>query len=141
TVDGTTYPLVRPFLVLATQNPVEMEGTYPLPEAQRDRFFARTAIGYPDPANEVAMLSARERVDPLDGLRPVADTATVQQMIAAVNEIQIAPALQQYIVQIIGLSRGLPQVRLGCSPRAVLHLGRAAKAAAALAGRDYVIPD
>ncbi len=141
TVDGTTYPLARPFLVLATQNPVEMEGTYPLPEAQRDRFFARTAIGYPDPASEVSMLADHDRSDPLDHLRPVVDTATVTRMIAAVAGVQIAPALRNYIVEVIGATRGLPEVRLGCSPRAVLHLGRAAKAAAALDGRNYVIPD
>ena len=141
TVDGTTFPLSRPFLVLATQNPVEMEGTYPLPEAQRDRFFARTAIGYPDPAHEVAMLADREVSDPLSELTEVASTSQVADMIDAVGRIHIAPALRQYIVAIVGTTRGMPQVRLGCSPRAVLHLGRAAKAAAALSGRAYVIPD
>ncbi len=141
TVDGTTYPLARPFLVLATQNPVEMEGTYPLPEAQRDRFFARTAIGYPDPASEVAMLAGHDQSDPLQLLQPVADTATVKQMITVVSQVQIAPALRQYIVEIVGMTRAIPEVRLGCSPRAVLHLGRASKAAAALDGRDYVVPD
>lgn len=141
TVDGATYPLSSPFLVLATQNPVEMEGTYPLPEAQRDRFFARTAIGYPDAASEVAMLAGREISDPMDSIVPVVDTATVASMITGVNHVHIAPALRQYIVAIIGQTRSLPEVRLGCSPRAVLHLGRAAKAAAALAGRSYVTPD
>lgn len=141
TVDGTTYPLTRPFLVLATQNPVDMEGTYPLPEAQRDRFLARTAIGYPDPLSEAAMLADRQTTDPLQSLRPVADTATVVGLVDAVNQVHIAPALRHYIVAIVGATRTRPQVRLGCSPRAVLHLGRAAKAAAALAGREYVIPD
>lgn len=141
TVDGTTYPLSRPFLVLATQNPVEMEGTYPLPEAQRDRFFARTAIGYPDPASEVAMLAARQGANPLDELTPIVDTATVSAMIATVETVRIAPALREYLVRVVGATRTLPQVRLGCSPRAVLHLARGAKAAAALAGRNYVIPD
>ena len=141
TVDGTTYPLARPFLVLATQNPVEMEGTYPLPEAQRDRFFARTAIGYPDPASEVAMLAGHDRTDPLDSLVAVADTATITQAIASVANVQIAPALRNYIVELVGATRAIGEVRLGCSPRAVLHLGRAAKAAAALDGRDYVVPD
>jgi MoxR-like ATPase len=141
TVDGTTYRLDRPFLVLATQNPVEMEGTYPLPEAQRDRFFARTAIGYPDPASEVAMLAGHDRSDPLDALSPVADTATVTQMFATTARVQIAPALRNYIVELVGTTRAIPEVRLGCSPRASLHLGRAAKAAAALDGRDYVVPD
>ncbi|MEO7124773.1 MAG: MoxR family ATPase [Nakamurella sp.] len=141
TVDGTTYPLTRPFLVLATQNPVDMEGTYPLPEAQRDRFLARTAIGYPDPLSEVAMLEDRQTSDPLEMLQPVADTATVVSLVNAVNRVHIAPALRHYIVAIVGATRARPQVRLGCSPRAVLHLARAAKAAAALAGREYVIPD
>jgi MoxR-like ATPase len=141
TVDGNTYRLARPFLVLATQNPVEMEGTYPLPEAQRDRFFARTAIGYPDPASEIAMLAGHDRTDPLDELSPVADTATVSEMVAAAGRVQISQALRGYVVELVASTRGIPEVRLGCSPRAVLHLGRAAKAAAALDGRDYVVPD
>ena len=141
TVDGTTYPLARPFLVMATQNPVEMEGTYPLPEAQRDRFLARTAIGYPDPAAEVAMLGDRDRSDPLDALRPVADAATVSALIGAVAGVHVAPELRRYIVDIIGATRAIPEVRLGASPRAVLHLARAAKAAAALDGRTFVLPD
>ncbi|NNG36060.1 AAA domain-containing protein [Nakamurella sp. DB0629] len=141
TVDGTSYPLARPFLVLATQNPVEMEGTYPLPEAQRDRFLARTAIGYPDTRSEVAMLAERDRVDPLDAIRPVTDIATVAAMVAGVNQVHLAPELRNYIVEIIGATRQTPEVRLGASPRAVLHLGRAAKAAAALEGRGFVVPD
>jgi MoxR-like ATPase len=141
TVDGTTYPLGQPFLVLATQNPVEMEGTYPLPEAQRDRFLARTAIGYPDAGSEAAMLTDRQAIDPLTTLSPVVDTATVRQLIAAVNQVHIAPEVRDYIVAVVRATRGAPHVRLGGSPRAVLHLGRAAKAAAALVGRPYVIPD
>ena len=141
TVDGTTYPLARPFLVMATQNPVEMEGTYPLPEAQRDRFLARTSIGYPDPAAEVAMLGDRDRSDPLDALRPVADAATVSALIGAVATVHIAPELRRYVVDVIGATRAMPEVRLGASPRAVLHLARAAKAAAALDGRSFVLPD
>ncbi len=141
TVDGTTYPLARPFLVLATQNPVEMEGTYPLPEAQRDRFLARTAIGYPDPATEVAMLAGRDHSDPLDTLTAVADGPTVAALIDAVATVHVAHELRQYIVEIIGSTRAIPEVRLGASPRAVLHLARAAKAAAALDGRGYVVPD
>ena len=141
TVDGTSYQLGRPFLVLATQNPVEMEGTYPLPEAQRDRFLARTAIGYPDPASEVAMLAGRDRSDPLDTLTPVIDARTVTALIAATNTVHVAPELRQYIVDVVGATRVMPEVRLGASPRAVLHLGRAAKAAAALDGRPYIVPD
>jgi len=141
TVDGTTYPLARPFLVLATQNPVEMEGTYPLPEAQRDRFLARTSIGYPDPAAEVAMLAGRDRFDPLDSLVAVTDGPTVAQMIDATATVHLAHELRQYIVEVVGATRAIAEVRLGASPRAVLHLAKAAKAAAALDGRGYVVPD
>jgi MoxR-like ATPase len=141
TVDGTTYALARPFLVLATQNPVEMEGTYPLPEAQRDRFLARTSIGYPDAATEVAMLAGRDQSDPLDTLAAVTDGATVAGLIDAVTGVHLAHELRQYIVEIVGATRAIPEVRLGGSPRAVLHLARAAKAAAALDGRGYVVPD
>ena len=141
TVDGTSYQLARPFLVLATQNPVEMEGTYPLPEAQRDRFLARLSIGYPDRNAEIAMLADRDRVDPLATLRPVTDAAMVSKLIDAVSTVHLAPPLRQYIVEIVGATRAVPEVRLGASPRAVLHLARAAKAAAALDGRPFVVPD
>ncbi|WP_328842575.1 AAA family ATPase [Nakamurella leprariae] len=141
TVDGTTYQLARPFLVVATQNPVEMEGTYPLPEAQRDRFLARMSIGYPDPTTEVAMLSDRDRTDPLALLRPVATVERTAQLIDAVTRVHLAPALRSYLVEIVAATRGLPDVRLGASPRAVLHLARAAKASAAMDGRTFVVPD
>ncbi|MGS0686956.1 AAA family ATPase [Nakamurella sp. GG22] len=141
TVDGTSYQLARPFLVLATQNPVEMEGTYPLPEAQRDRFLARLSIGYPDRNAEISMLADRDRTDPLTALGPVTDAATVSRLIDAVMGVHLAPPLRQYIVEIVGATRALPEVRLGASPRAVLHLARAAKAAAALDGRPFVVPD
>jgi len=141
TVDGTSYHLARPFLVLATQNPVEMEGTYPLPEAQRDRFLARLSIGYPDRNAEIGMLADRDRTNPLDLLRPVTDAATVSGLISAVQTVHLAPALRQYIVEIVATTRSVPEVRLGASPRAVLHLARSAKAAAALDGRAFVVPD
>ncbi len=141
TSDGTTYPLGKPFLVMATQNPVEMEGTYPLPEAQRDRFLARTAIGYPDRRSEAAMLNEQDRRDPLDELNPITDGETVRRLIEATSRIHIAPELQHYIVDLVSASRSLPDVRLGASPRAALHLMRAAKASAALDGRPFVIPD
>ena len=141
TVDGTSYQLAQPFLVLATQNPVEMEGTYPLPEAQRDRFLARLSIGYPDRNAEIGMLADRDRTDPLSVLRPVTDAATVSAMIDSVATVHLAPPLRQYIVEIVGSTRAVPEVRLGGSPRAVLHLARAAKAAAALDGRPFVVPD
>ena len=141
TVDGTSYRLARPFLVLATQNPVEMEGTYPLPEAQRDRFLARMSIGYPDRAAEVGMLADRDRVDPLEALRPVTDAATVATLVDAVGAVHLAPPLRQYLVDLVAATRSVPEVRLGASPRAVLHLARAAKVAAALDGRAFVVPD
>ena len=141
TVDGTSYRLARPFLVLATQNPVEMEGTYPLPEAQRDRFLARMSIGYPDRTAEVGMLADRDRVDPLEALRPVTDAATVATLVDAVGAVHLAPPLRQYLVDLVAATRSVPEVRLGASPRAVLHLARAAKVAAALDGRAFVVPD
>lgn len=139
-VDGATHPLAEPFLVLATQNPVEMEGTYPLPEAQRDRFLARTAIGYPDAAAESAMLLDREASDPLRDLRPVTDAATVREVIAAVRRVHLAPLVRDYLVAVVRSTRTAPGVRLGASPRAALHLSRAARARAALHGRDHVTP-
>ncbi len=141
TVDGTSYRLARPFLVLATQNPVEMEGTYPLPEAQRDRFLARMSIGYPDRSAEVGMLADRDRIDPLDSLRPVTDAATVASLVDAVATVHLAPPLRHYLVEIVAATRAVPEVRLGASPRAVLHLARAAKVSAALDGRSFVVPD
>lgn len=140
-VDGTTYTLARPFLVLATQNPVEMEGTFPLPEAQRDRFLAQTSIGYPAADAELEMLLDRDQVDPLTSVRPVTDDAGVLAMAAAVRRVHLAPQVRSYLVGIVRATRGLPGVRLGASPRAALHLARAAKASAALAGRPYVVPD
>ena len=140
-VDGLTHRLGLPFMVIATQNPVEMEGTYPLPEAQRDRFMARIEMGYPAPAAEVAMLDAHAGVDPLTRLRPVADGASVLRMVRAVSTVHIAPAVKEYIVAVVGATRTSEDLRLGASPRASLHLLRAARARAAMAGRDYVIPD
>ena len=141
TVDVHSHELARPFVVLATQNPVEFEGTYPLPEAQRDRFLARLSIGYPDHNAEIAMLSDRDRVDPLAMLRPVTDAAMVSGLIDAVATVHLSQPVRQYIVELIGATRAVPEVRLGASPRAVLHLARAAKAAAALDGRPFVVPD
>ncbi|PWD51033.1 ATPase [Serinibacter arcticus] len=140
-VDGTTYPLTRPFLVLATQNPVEMEGTFPLPEAQRDRFLAQTTIGYPDRAAELAMLEDRHTADPLDDVRQVADGPLVQRLADAVAQVHVAAQVRDYLLTLVRGTRELPEVLLGASPRAALHLSRAAKAAAAMEGRDYVVPD
>ena len=141
TVDGVTYVLEAPFLVLATQNPIDMEGTYPLPEAQRDRFMARISMGYPDRIAEIAMLGEHAAVDPLETLEPVSDATEVRRLIAAVKAIYVSDAIKAYAVDLAEASRRAAEVRLGASPRATLQLLRVAKAWAAIGGRDYVIPD
>jgi len=141
TVDGQTYELHKPFIVMATQNPIEMEGTYPLPEAQRDRFMARISMGYPSPAAEVAMLETHGDTSPLDDLVPVTDGETVAKLIETVRTLWTSPAVKQYVVDLITATRSTPALRLGASPRASLHLLRSARAHAALAGRDHVLPD
>ena len=141
TVDGVTYGLASPFLVVATQNPIEMDGTYPLPEAQRDRFTARVSIGYPDPAAELTMLDEHAAAEPLEQLRPVADAPTVQAVIEAVRRIRVGQEVRQYCVDLVTATRRLPDLRLGASPRATLQLVRAARAQAALQGRGFVTPD
>jgi MoxR-like ATPase len=140
-VDGTTYELQAPFMVIATQNPIEMEGTYPLPEAQRDRFMARVSMGYPPPAAEVRMIDTHGAAEPILDLEPVADAAEVAKMIDVVRTIYVSDAVKQYAVDIASATRRNPDLRLGASPRASLHLIRAARAYAAVEGRDYVIPD
>ena len=141
TVDGTTYELHAPFIVMATQNPIEMEGTYPLPEAQRDRFMARISMGYPSPAAELELLEVHGSRSPLDSLRPVTDAATINSVVEAVMRVHASPAIRQYIVDLVNRSRSTSALRLGASPRAGLHLLRSARAHAALEGRDHVIPD
>ena len=141
TIDGETYPLPQPFMVVATQNPIEMEGTHPLAEAQRDRFIVRVAVGYPSASSELAMLDGHSGRSPGEAVRPVTDARTVMAMIAAVQGVYAAPALKQYIVDVAHATRTSSAVRLGASPRAAIHLLRAARAHAALAGRDHVLPD
>jgi MoxR-like ATPase len=141
TVDGTTYRLQAPFLVIATQNPIEMEGTYPLPEAQRDRFTARISIGYPTAAAELEMLDTHGSSSPLDSLKPVATASDVRQLIAAVRGVLVTAQVKEYIIALAAATRSAPELRLGASPRASLQLLRASRARAALDGRDYVIPD
>ena len=141
TVDGTTYPLELPFMVIATQNPVEMEGTYPLPEAQRDRFTARISIGYPDAGAELAMLNSHGSASPLDDLKPVAHASDIRALIGAVHGVHVAAQIRQYVIDLVSATRHAQELRLGASPRAALHLFRASKAWAALDGRDFVIPD
>ena len=141
TVDGTTYMLQEPFMVIATQNPVEMEGTYPLPEAQRDRFTARISLGYPPPAAEREMLNTHGSTSPLDQLKPVARASDVHQLVLAVRKVLVSDQVKDYIINLANATRTSPELRLGASPRATLHLLRASRAWAALDGRDYVIPD
>jgi MoxR-like ATPase len=141
TVDGVTYGLEAPFMVLATQNPIDMEGTYPLPEAQRDRFTARIPMGYPDRRAEIAMLGEHAGQDPLDALPAVSDAMEVRKLIDTVHAVYVSDAIKAYAVDLAEATRRATEVRLGASPRATLQLLRAAKAWAALAGREYVIPD
>ena len=141
TVDGTTFELQPPFMVIATQNPIEMEGTYPLPEAQRDRFMARVSMGYPVLRSELAMLDSHSAANPLDDLEPVTDAAEIAKLVDIVRSVYVADAVKRYAIDITAGTRHSPDLRLGASPRATLHLIRAARAHAALEGRDYVIPD
>ena len=141
TVDAMTYQLESPFLVIATQNPIEMEGTYVLPEAQRDRFMARVSIGYPPAAAEMAMIANHAGANPLDDLEPVTDAAEIRKLIDIVNHIHVAEPIQRYAVGIVAATRASGELSLGASPRATLHLIRAAKASAALQGREFVLPD
>ncbi|MDQ4490321.1 MoxR family ATPase [Sinomonas sp. ASV486] len=141
TVDGTSYTLGEPFMVVATQNPIEMEGTYPLPEAQRDRFMARISMGYPDAAAEAEMLEDHQSDSPLLKVEPVADAAEVRSMMATVKDVFVSAPVKEYTVALGRATRSSERIRLGASPRAVLQLLRAAKARAALSGRDFVLPD
>jgi MoxR-like ATPase len=140
-VDGTTYGLARPFMVVATQNPIEMEGTYPLPEAQRDRFMARIEMGYPTPSSELDMLDTHGAANPLDSLQPVTDAATVRGLIDATRRTHVSLAVKQYVIGVVNATRHSRDLRLGASPRASLQLLRAARASAALGGREFVTPD
>ncbi|MDQ0676312.1 MoxR-like ATPase [Pseudarthrobacter siccitolerans] len=141
TVDGHSYRLDEPFMVVATQNPIEMEGTYPLPEAQRDRFMARISMGYPDKESEIEMLETHQSASPLAKVTPVVTTADVAAMIATVQQVYVSQAVKEYTVSVGRATRESPLLRLGASPRSMLQLLRAAKATAALDGRDFVLPD
>ena len=141
TVDGRTFTLELPFMVVATQNPIEMEGTYALPEAQRDRLMARVSMGYPVEAAEIAMLDARNTRSPLDDLEPVTDATEIRKLIEVVAGVHVSEPVQRYAVALSTATRRSGDLRLGASPRATLHLVRAGKALAAMSGRDYVLPD
>jgi MoxR-like ATPase len=141
TVEGVTRPLPTPFIVLATQNPIEYEGTFPLPEAQLDRFLLRIHLGYPAPTDEVSVLDRQMLRHPLEDLAAVTSASDLQQLQQAVRSVHVDAHVQRYIVHIVGLTRDHPDVYLGASPRGSLALMRAAQARALLSGRDYVIPD
>jgi MoxR-like ATPase len=141
TIDGHKHELARPFLVLATQNPAEYEGTYPLPEAELDRFMVRVTLGYPSPGAEAAMLAEHADRDPVEELAPVADVPAIRAAQAALAGINGSEALRRYVVAICEATRADERVELGASPRAGLMLFRASKALAALQGRDHVLPD
>ncbi len=142
TVEGTTRPLPQPFLVLATENPIEFEGTFSLPEAQRDRFLVRIAIGYPDLDGERRIARRHQaEVEPLDRVPAVLDAERLLALRDATRHVRVADEVEAYVVDIIRATRGHPDLRLGASPRATVALYRAAQAAAALDGRDFVLPD
>lgn len=141
TVDGRTMPLARPFFVLATQNPIELEGTFPLPEAQVDRFFMRLKLGYPSFEEENSILRLYERAEPLEDLGAVVADNDLLEMQRAVRAVRVEDSVREYAVQIARATRAHPAVELGVSPRGSLFLYHAAQAYAAVSGRDYVLPD
>ncbi|MEM6527851.1 MAG: MoxR family ATPase [Chloroflexota bacterium] len=141
TVDGVTHPMDDPFLILATQNPIEYEGTFPLPEAQLDRFLLKMQLGYPSPAEELTVLSAQQYGHPINNIQ---QAVSVQDLLAAqqaVREVYVAEEVKRYIISLVNATRQHPDVYLGSSPRGSLALFRTAQTRAAMAGRDYVIPD
>ena len=141
TVDGRTIELPEPFILLATQNPIEYEGTFPLPEAQLDRFLLRIHLGYPEADDEIRMLDSQRSGQPLESLEQVADAGQIVAAQAAIREIYIDDLIKRYIVDIVGATRSHPDIYLGASPRGSLALMRTSQAHAALDGRDYVVPD
>jgi MoxR-like ATPase len=140
TIDGATHRLARPFMVIATQNPIEYEGTFPLPEAQLDRFTMRLHLGYPEIAEEARMLAEHAASEPLELLEPIASAADLETAIEAVKRVYVEDSLNRYVVAILRQTRGDSRLALGTSPRAGIALMRVAKAHAAMRGREYVIP-
>ena len=141
TIDGQTYPMPSPFLVIATQNPIEYEGTFALPEAQLDRFMLRLRMGYPKAMEEIVILDEQKRMHPIEDIRQVLSLEELRQMQTAVKEVYVDQAVAEYIVRLSTATREHPDVYLGASPRGSINLYRAGQALAALEGRDYVIPD
>lgn len=140
TVDGVTHPVPRPFMVLATQNPIEMDGTFPLPEAQLDRFLMSISIGYPDLESEVRVLANSHRGLNVDELSAVGSADDIRRMVALARSVHVDPSVMEYVVRLVGATRTMPGVRLGASPRGSVGLLRAAQVAAAMAGRTYASP-
>lgn len=141
TVDGQTYQMYDPFLIIATQNPIEYEGTFPLPEAQLDRFLIRIQLGYPSPAEELVVLSAQQYEHPIANMRQVVTASELSAAQRAIRDVYVAEEVKRYIIDLVTASRNHPKVYLGASPRGSLALFRCAQTRAAMAGRDYVIPD
>ncbi|NPV07179.1 MAG: MoxR family ATPase [Anaerolineae bacterium] len=141
TVDGITHAMPEPFLVLATQNPIEYEGTFPLPEAQLDRFLLRIRLGYPAPREEMAILSSQQHQHPIETLERVVELEELQQAQVAIRDVYVDDLVKEYIVSLVNATRTHPDIYLGASPRGSLALHRGGQARAALEGRDYVIPD
>lgn len=141
TIDGTTHHLARPFMVIATQNPIELEGTYPLPEAQRDRFLMRIAIGYPHADDELEIVRTHGSKDRLEELTPVCDTASVVHAIRTIRAVRVSEPIERYLIAVCRATREHHDVELGASPRASLALIRSVRVTAAIAGRDHVVPD
>lgn len=141
TVDGVTHPLPKPFMVLATQNPIEYEGTFPLPEAQLDRFLLRVRMGYPNPTEEMKVLSEQQLRHPIEVLESVVSVDGLLNAIEEIRQVYVSPAIQRYIIDLVGRTRQSGDVYLGASPRGSLALFRAGQARAALRGRDHVLPD
>ena len=141
TIDGQSYPMPSPFLVIATQNPIEYEGTFALPEAQLDRFMLRLRMGYPKAMEEIVILDEQKRMHPIEDIRQVLSLEELRQMQTAVKEVYVDQAVAEYIVRLSTATREHPDVYLGASPRGSINLYRAGQALAALEGRDYVIPD
>ena len=141
TVDGVTYQLTKPFLLLATQNPIEFEGTFPLPEAQMDRFLFRINLGYPDLVSEDAMMQMQRQAHPIDSLQQAVDGSSLTELQQKVRQVHVVESVRRYILNLVHSTRDHPALSLGASPRGSLALFRTAQAYAALQGRDYVIPD
>lgn len=141
TIEGNTHPLPSPFMVIATQNPVDFHGTYPLPEAQLDRFLVHLRLGYPDPTAEVAILYAQAMAHPLASIKPVLSVEDLRSMQQLVRTVRIDQSVTSYLIELVGKTRDDPRVKLGVSPRGSLMLFRAAQASAVTEGRDFVLPD